>query len=168
MNRPFTILAFGIMAVIALMLQVTAFQFVPQFEPIFMSRSEMERSVAALPPREIENAGKLWVYDQYIFVIEQFRGIHVIDNSNPTEPMNLSFIHVDGCTDLAVSNGVIYTNNAVDLIAIKPSLDMQMIDVVSRNKNELPVLESPDPWNDWYYLQFIPDDHIIVRWRENR
>lgn len=157
--------------VILLTLQVSAYQAWTKYEPIFMTRSEMERAVASLPPREIETPGKIWLFNQYIFVIEQFRGIHVIDNSTPDNPVNIAFIHVDGCTDLAVTNGIIYTNNAVDLIAIKPDEDLQSIAVISRNRNALPAIKPPPPLDDHfyrYYSQFLEEDHIVVRWIENR
>ena len=87
------------------------------YEPVMMTRGQMEAAIKIEPAKEIEKPGKLWVYHNFVFVIEQYRGIHVIDNSDPESPVPISFIHIDGCTDVAVKNGLIYANNAVDLVA---------------------------------------------------
>lgn len=134
------------------------------FEPIFMAREQMETAVKIEGPRTIESPGKLWLYNNKIFLIEQYRGIHVIDNTIPSSSVNEAFIRIDGCTEVAVKSGIIYTNNAVDLIAIKGNPDFSSIEVLTRNRDELPVVSSPEPWNDWYFLDQIPEGMIIVRW----
>ena len=134
------------------------------YEPILMTRSEMEKSVQVRDVQEIEKPGKIWVYNQYIFVIEQFKGIHIINNADPTNPVNIGFIQVDGCTDVAVKDGLIYANNAVDLIGIKPNLYSKTIEVVSRNRDVLPELLSPDGSYPYRFQKNRPENTIIVRY----
>ena len=134
------------------------------YEPIFMTRTEMESSTALFGPRTVESPGKVWIYNSYILIVEQFRGIHIVDNLDSNNPQNIGFIRVDGCTDVAVSNDIIYTNNAVDMIGIQVSSTMDQIEVISRNRNALPPLGSPEPWGDWYFLEQIPNGMIVVRW----
>ncbi len=138
--------------------------FRPSYEPILMSREDMEAAVQLRESRDIEKPGKIWVYNQFIFVIEKYKGVHVLDNSNPSNPQNVGFIQIDGCTDVAVKNGLIYANNAVDLIGIKPSSDYQSIEVVSRNREVLPELASPESWGDSEFRKLRPDNTVIVRW----
>ena len=88
----------------------------------------------------------------------------MIDNANSNDPQQIAFLRVEGCTDIAVKDGVIYANNAVDLIGIKANASFTNLDVVSRARDVLPMVESPEPWNDWYFLNQLPDDLIIVRW----
>ena len=135
-----------------------------EFEPILMSREDMEAAVQVRNPREIEKPGKIWVYDNFIFVIEQYRGIHILDNTDSENPKNLRFMQIDGCTDVAVNNGIIYANNAVDLIGVRPASDYNSINVVSRNRNVLPEIQSPSGWFNRDFEKFRPDDTIIVRW----
>ncbi len=135
-----------------------------EFEPILMTRADMEASVAIYEPRPIESPGKIWVYNNYILLIEQYKGIHILDNSDPASTATVAFIQVDGCTDIAVKDGIIYANNAVDIIAIEGNANFDAIEVKSRNRNVLPMVSSPDEWNDWYYTSQLPDDMIIVRW----
>ncbi len=134
------------------------------YEPVLMTRESMEAAVQMRASREIEKPGKIWVSNQYIFVIEQYKGIHIIDNSNPSNPQNMGFIQVDGCTDVAVKGGMIYANNAIDLIGIKTDLANKTIQVLSRNRNILPELLSPDGTYPYNFEKNRPQNSIIVRY----
>ncbi|MDW7692219.1 hypothetical protein R9C00_14240 [Flammeovirgaceae bacterium SG7u.111] len=134
------------------------------YEPVLMLRSEMEKAVQLKPAREIKTPGKIWVQDQYIFVIEKYKGIHLIDNTTPTQPKKIGFIHIDGCTDVAVKGDIIFANNAVDLIGIKTSPNFQSVSVVSRNRSVLPELESPEGWSNSDFEKNRPENSVIVRW----
>lgn len=136
--------------------------------PVLMTRENMEAAVQLRESQEIEKPGKIWVYDNFIFVIEQYKGIHILDNTDSENPINLSFIQIDGCTDVAVQNGVIYANNAVDLIGVKPAPDLKSITVVSRNRNILPELVSPVRWSRYDYDRLRPKNSIIVRWESHK
>lgn len=137
---------------------------VPGFEPVLMTREHLEAAVQLRDARDIERPGKIWVYDAYIFVIEQYKGIHIIDNSNASAPENLGFIQVDGCTDVAVKDGMIYANNAVDLIGIRTNLATKTMEVKSRSRNVLPELQPPDDAGMERFERFRPENTIIVRY----
>ena len=134
------------------------------FEPIMMTRSDMEASVQLRDARDIEAPGKIWVFNDYILLIEQYKGIHIIDISNPSSSENIAFIQVDGCTEITMKGNVLYANNGVDMIGIKPNQDFSDFTVVARNRNMLPIISSPEPWNDWYFYDKLPASTIIVRW----
>ena len=152
-----------------LVIGLMAQQFAPfrptNFEPIMMTRDEMEAAVSLQEARPIESPGKIWLYNDYIFLIEQYKGIHVIDNSNPAFSKTIAFIQVDGCTELTMKGNIIYANNAVDMIGIKLAASFDAIDVVSRNRYILPIISSPEPWADWYFIQKLPGNMIIVSWQ---
>ncbi len=147
---------------------IMAFQFGPSnpanYEPILMHRSDMEASVGLQEARAIESPGKIWIYNDFIFLIEMYKGIHIIDNSNPSESKTVGFIQVDGCTEITMKDNIIYANNAVDMIGIKANQGFTDIDVVTRNRNMLPILASPEPWGDWYFYEKLPKNTVIVRW----
>lgn len=159
---------FIVVLVLAGGLTFMAFQNVPyrphNYEPILMTRADLEAAFAVEPAREIENPGKLWVFNNFILLIEQYRGIHIIDNANPNSPQRVAFIRIEGCTETAVRDGIIYASNAVDLIGVKANADFTSLDLVSRNRNVLPIISSPELWGDDYYINQLPDDMIIVRW----
>ncbi len=134
------------------------------YEPIMMDRSDMEASVLLRDARSIEAPGKIWIYNDMILLIEQYKGIHIIDNSNPGSSKTVAFIQVDGCTDITMKGNVLYANNGVDMIGIKPNNDFSDFTVIARNRKMLPNISSPEPWNDWYYYNILPANTVIVRW----
>ena len=54
--------------------------------------------------REINNPGKLNYKDGYLFISETKKGIHIIDNRNLNNPINIGFINLPGNNDIATKN----------------------------------------------------------------
>lgn len=90
----------------------------PSHEPIYMSYEELRSSVYLSEPQPIKKRGKIYLYDSYIFLNEPNKGVHIIDNSDPSAPTQMSFINVPGNVDIAIKNGILYLDSFVDLIAI--------------------------------------------------
>lgn len=137
------------------------------YKPVFMLRDELEKNVQLKGPKDILNSGKIYIKDHLIFINEKYRGIHVIDNTNPEDPTNFAFISIDGCIDIAVKDNVLYADNAVDLIAIYLRNEMTEIQVTKRIRNVFPVLVSPDGNGlSWQQERAKPDGAILVRWEK--
>jgi hypothetical protein len=88
------------------------------FEPVYRTRAEVRANIKSNAPKEIENTGKLYLYGNYIFLNEVDKGIHVIDNSNPSQPRNIAFIDIPGNVDLAAKGNILYADLYTDLVAI--------------------------------------------------
>src|SRR5688500_16029971 len=65
-----------------------------KYTPVYISYDELRASVASESPRLLINPGKIYVYGQYLFVNEIDKGIHVINNSDPSNPANIAFINI--------------------------------------------------------------------------
>ncbi len=50
--------------------------------PVLLSFDELRESVDILPPKIIEESGKIYNYNKYIFVNDKNKGIHIINNKN--------------------------------------------------------------------------------------
>jgi len=138
------------------------------YQPVFMMRPDMEQNVKLSGPEPVMEPGKIYIKDHLIFINEKYHGIHIIDNSNPENPLNIGFIRVDGCIDMAVKNDVLYADNAVDLIAIRISENLTGIEVTKRIKNVFPQLPAPDGRSlYWEERQAMPENAILVRWDKN-
>lgn len=92
-----------------------------QYTPEYMSYTEFRNSVKAEAARAIENPGKIYFKDNLIYLNEFQKGVHIIDNSNPANPVKLSFINIPGNVDIAVRNNTLYADSWVDLVAIDVS-----------------------------------------------
>ena len=87
-------------------------------EPILMMRSEVGQAVKSEPAHALQSTGKIYTKDDFVFINEVFRGIHVIDNSDPENPKNISFISIPGNVDMAIRDNILFADAGPDLLAI--------------------------------------------------
>jgi hypothetical protein len=87
-------------------------------EQVKVTLNELRSSVKTLPAQDLENPGKIYVKDNYLFINEVKKGIHVIDNSNPSSPKAISFIQILGNIDIAVKDNVMYADSYTDFVAL--------------------------------------------------
>lgn len=86
-------------------------------EPILMSFQEFRNSVkVSEQPQEITQQGKMCFYNGYLFISELGKGIHIIDNKNPSSPENVGFIELLGNADLAIRDNLLYADSYIDLV----------------------------------------------------
>lgn len=137
------------------------------YKPVFMKRADMENAVKAEAPRALKNTGKIYLMGQYLLVNEKYKGIHVIDNSNPADPRNIAFLHIDGCLDMAMKENILYADNAVDLVALKMSSDFKSLQVTSRTQKVFPEVADPaGMWSIYSLNELRPKDGILVAWEK--
>lgn len=130
------------------------------YVPVYMTRGELEKSVKyAENFRNIENPGKIYIHGDRIYINEKYRGVHVIDNSDQSNPRQEAFIIAPGCLDMAVKGDIIYLDNAVDFVAF----DMTQGKVTQRITGFFPESKySPDGYPAYRYDR--PENTILVRW----
>jgi hypothetical protein len=86
--------------------------------PVYKTLEEIRVGIENEAPRELEKPGKIYFYEDFVLINEQYQGLHIIDNSSPENPQNLGFLNIPGNIDMAVQNGILYANNYIDLLAI--------------------------------------------------
>ena len=105
--------------------------------PEYMSYSDLRMPVKSTAPTELTSNGKIYVKDQYLFINEKYKGIHVYDNSNPAAPANLLFIDIPGNVDLSVKGDFLYADSYTDLVVLNIS-DIHNPVEISRLKDVFP------------------------------
>ena len=88
------------------------------FTPVYKKLSELRSAVQSQPAAAVVNTGKLYIRDKWIFLNEQNKGIHVINNSDPSHPVKTSFINIPGNFDMYVKGNTLYADLYCDLVAI--------------------------------------------------
>jgi hypothetical protein len=138
------------------------------YRPIVMTRQMLESSVEMLNAAKLVRPGKIYIKDNYIFINEKYHGIHIINNTDPSNPVKEGFLRIPGCIDMAMKGNILYADNAVDLIAVDLS-DMNNILITKRIKEIFPEHSPPGydwlPWN--YQAENRPENTIIVEWEKN-
>ncbi|WP_299527986.1 hypothetical protein [uncultured Lutibacter sp.] len=138
--------------------------------PVTISFDELRKSVDILPPRVIEQSGKIYSYNKYIFVNDKNKGIHIINNTNPENPVKISFLQILGNIDISVKNNFLYADSFIDLLVFDIS-DINNIKLVNRLNDVFPYYYSI-PQNtvvDWQALN--TQNNVVVDWvikRERR
>jgi hypothetical protein len=86
-------------------------------EPVFMNADEFRAKVKVTnEAREIKKQGKITFYEGYSFISEPDEGIHIIDNRNPSAPLNVGFIELTGNADMAIRDNLLYADSYIDLV----------------------------------------------------
>lgn len=139
------------------------------YKPILMGRESLERSISLHTPEQIESPAKIFYKDNYILISERYKGVHIIDNTDPKKPVNRGYIQVPGCVDMAIKNNTLYVDNAVDLVAIDlTNIGQAKINLTSRVKETFPELMPPDGFEvpHKYLPSNRPKNTVIVRWEK--
>ena len=137
--------------------------FVPyttQYEPVTEVRSVFNQRIRLTNGTPQIMAGKIYIKDQYLFIVDPGLGIHVYDNIDRSTPLNIAFIEVIGITDLSIKNDLIYVHHLQDLAILRYSPQQSTLLLVEVVPNVFPKLETPDGFSGDYFN--IPDDQVII------
>lgn len=88
------------------------------YTPVYTSLQEIRNGITSGAPRALENTGKIFYHNGYLFLNELDRGVHVINDKDPAAPENAGFINIPGNIDLTVKGNILYADSYTDLVAI--------------------------------------------------
>ena len=134
--------------------------------PEMMSKTEFRNSVEIQSAKPIVEAGKIYAYDDYIFISDKDIGIHVIDNSNPKAPQTISYLKIPGNEDMSIKNNYLYADSATDLLVFDLS-NIASIKFIERLEDVFSVYDYGIP-NEAEYVDFNNydfDNNIVVGWK---
>lgn len=132
----------------------------PLYTPVTQARSEFEKTLELQEPRQVMNAGKIYIKNDLIYLNEVGEGFHIIDNSDPEDPEPLAFLRIPLSTDLAIRDQTIYVHHGVDLVSLTYSISANELRVLHRERNVFPGLRSPEGLDESNYE--IPENHIVI------
>lgn len=138
--------------------KVTATHTYTFMKPVYMTTAEVRSAVDILPPRTIQRAGKIYFLNNHIFLNDPGQGIHIIDNTDPTNPTRLAFINIPGNYDMAASGTTLYADSFVDLLVF----DISEVDNVQMRRR----VENVFPRYTSYGGFPVEDEQVITEWVE--
>jgi hypothetical protein len=100
------------------------------FEPVYTNLADIRSSVAVGEPQQINSPGKIYLMEDWLFINEPGKGIHVIDNHDPIHPRFHRFVNIPGNSELAVKGNTLYANSYIDLVAF----DVSDLDNITEKK----------------------------------
>ncbi|MEN0006309.1 MAG: hypothetical protein AAF798_19310 [Bacteroidota bacterium] len=124
------------------------------------------RSIETLEPQSIENLFRIYYKDPYIFAGELGRGIHIIDNTDATNPKKIAFLQIAGNSDVAIKGDLLYANNLNDLVVLNIS-DINNIQLVNRIENAFEGIGISDVFPSEFFGFFEcpdPEQGVVIGW----
>lgn len=130
--------------------------------PVYMDYASFRQSFSFEKEAAIQGTGNIYVYNQFIFLSEEDKGIHIINNTNPANPIAEGFMNIPGNTQMAVKDHYLYANSFIDLLVI----DISVVNdpkLVNRMEN---VFEYATPaTNDNYPVADVHKDRgVVIGW----
>lgn len=88
------------------------------YEPVYMTEAELRQEITLEEARDLKQPGKMYFYENMLFINEKYEGIHVYDNSDPTSPSNLGFLVIPGNIDISIKDDILYADGLIDIMSI--------------------------------------------------
>jgi len=144
----------------------TEYEFINVATPIIITSAELRASTEVLPPQNIVESGKIYAYQQYIFVNDVDKGVHIIDNRNPSQPTTVNFLKIPLNRDVSVKGNYLYADSGKDVVVFDIS-QIESIQQVERLENVIEnyrAVEYPENIDRFNWPADLASDDIITGW----
>lgn len=137
------------------------------YKPVYASIATAKQIIYSPTPQPVLRAGNIYAKDNLIYQVENGKGIHVIDNSVPSNARRVGFLTINGCNQISIKNNFLYSNSYDDLVVIDLS-DVNNIREIKRVAGAFP------EGNTAYYFSQPPQagyyecpryDSVVTGWR---
>ncbi len=85
---------------------------------VYLSYADLRSAVSVEAPRPMSAMGNLYLYADRLFINEKNKGLHVINNSDPVNPVPEAFIKIPGNTNVSIRSGYLYADSFIDLVVL--------------------------------------------------
>ena len=154
------IIAFGFIFSGCELMNDTEMADVAYFKPIYATVEELTMDISIDPPLDYVQSGKVITYGDYVFINSPNKGIHIVDNTDPGNPINKSFISLAGNIDMAIMDDHLYA----DMFSALVVLDISNIDepILMEDYTVEDVFYFDQYWNypSWAELEDYDYDHV--------
>ena len=142
------------------------YEYVNVATPITVTSAELRSSIEVQSPKSIVQSGKIYAYNQYIFINDVDKGVHVIDNRNPLQPTIVNFLKIPLNRDVSIKDNYLYADSGRDLVVFDIS-QINSIEFVGHVENVLENYQTVEyPENIGYYnwVDYNYQEDIIIGW----
>ncbi|MDR0541502.1 MAG: hypothetical protein LBH19_04740 [Dysgonamonadaceae bacterium] len=138
-------------------------------EPVFTSSETFRNSIKITSKaHELGNIGNIRLHNGYLYISERGKGIHIIDNTNPSHPENKGYIEIPGHQEAFIRDKRLYADALVDLVWFDLSIPSQPV-LQGRAENLFP--ETLPPIENEYGYDYdlcqtgIAQNKIVTGWQ---
>ena len=88
------------------------------YTPTYSLKSSVLAAINGSPAQPLAQPGQLYIKDNFIYINDLNKGIHIIDNSNPSHPVKTAYLNIPGNQNIAIRGHILYADMYADLLAI--------------------------------------------------
>ena len=143
------------------------------FSPIYAKPGSNILTVALKNPIPFEETGKVIYYQDYIFINKPQEGIHIVNNSDPDNPINQGFIQLKGNIDMTIIDDFLYADQFSALVVLDIQNlnqifmieDFTVSEIFNYNRYWAFNPENSSDEYEYYQTEFIDDKQgIVIGW----
>lgn len=138
-------------------------------EPVFTSPETFRNSIQITSEaRILSDCGKICFHNDYLYISEPGKGIHIIDNTHPAQPQNKGYIKIPGHQTLAIRNNQLYVDALVDLLWFDLSNPAQPVlqgRIENLFPNALPAIDNGYGYDYELCQKGIAQGNIVTGWQ---
>ncbi|MFT3945924.1 MAG: hypothetical protein QM763_03030 [Agriterribacter sp.] len=136
------------------------------YVPVYAEKAKPS-SISFEQPRAIENAGKIYVKDHFLYQVDNGKGIHVISIADPAKPVRKGFIPIAGAQEISILNNSLYTNTYNDLLVLDIG-SPENITVTKTIENAFTLASSTVPPEGGYFECVDPSKGVVTGWTKKK
>lgn len=163
------LLSIGLLATLILFCNACVEEFGPEYDffdgngkkPVYISYEELG-DIRNIEPQPTYHTGPIFLLGDLFFMVENGKGIHVIDISFPANPVEITFIKIPAVTDFTISGKTLFADNGPNLVSIDIT-DLTSIVVLNVESNVFDPILFP-PLYSGYFECVDPDKGVVVDW----
>ncbi|MFY0644640.1 MAG: hypothetical protein JXR19_09270 [Bacteroidia bacterium] len=87
-------------------------------KPVYGTVDDLTKMIKHSEVQDLVSPGKIYVKDQLLLINESLKGVHIYDNSDPSNPINTGFIEIPGNLDVAMKGNLLYADYLNGLVTI--------------------------------------------------
>lgn len=154
---------FSLFSILFYSCQDTTYKEYMGYAPVYMSFEDLRTGISEAQNVDLKNPGKIYYKDNYIFIVEELKGIHVYDNTNPSSPVKKTFVRLPGVVDISISGYIMYADSYVDLVVLDVQ-DINNIHEVGRLTDILPYTVPPVEKSDFPMSYVDKEKGVVTGW----
>lgn len=126
-------------------------------EPITLSWEDLRADIEPTSGNTttLTSAGKTYVNGNYLFVIDNYRGVHIFDQTDKQNPIRVVFIPVPGVLTLSIQGDELYINSFTDFLVINYQK------ILDGAFDQTYVSRQEDMFLPPAFTNFIPDEYAL-------
>lgn len=134
--------------------------------PVYTDYETFRSSGGYEAPHVINQKGTIYFKDNFLFMVEPDKGIHFIDNSNPSNPVQTGFLNIWGATGMAIKGDYLYANSLIDLVVYDISSLTSPV-LVDRLEDVFPTA-LPHSEKNYPYQVIDKNLGVVTSWRQEK